>query len=77
MEKKSFKNTHYKGKRGASSEDILLRGTLYVYINSGRYFFGRQHLIRGVLMNFQADEGHYGKRNNISRWKFMLISISD
>ena len=49
-----------------SRDKILLRGTLYVYINAGRYFFFEVRTKkRGVVKNFQAAEGHYGKISNI------------
>ena len=45
------------------------------FINAGRYFFfGSQNSRSGVLKNFQAVMGLYGKINYIFRWELMLIS---
>ena len=74
MERKSFKEYSEAAmveKRKASSDEILLRATSYVYINVGRYFFFNPR--SGVLKNFPAAKGHYGIRNLIFRLEFMLI----
>ena len=64
-------------KKQSLNDEILLRGTSYVFINAGRYsfFFGSRNQGSGALKNFQAAEGFYGKRNYIFRWEFMLISV--
>ena len=74
MEKESFKlfkeysEAPVVKKRRALSHEILLRGTLYVFINVGQcFFFGSQNQGGGVLKNFQTAEGLYDKRNYIFR----------
>ena len=63
-------------KRKTFSEEILLRGAFYVFINARRFFYSEvKNQGSEVLKNFQAAEGLYGKRNYIFRWEFMLISI--
>ena len=57
------------------SDKILLPRTSYVSIIARRYlFFGNQNKGSGVLKNFQAAKGLYGKRSYIFGWEFMLIS---
>ena len=81
MERESFEEYSEAAiveKRRASSDEILLRGTSYVFINAGRYlFFVGQNRRSGVYKKFQAAEGLYGKGNFIIRWEFMFISICD
>ena len=66
MERESFKEYSEAAiveERRALCDEILLRaGTLYVFINARRYFFGSQSRTSGVLKNFQTAEGFYGKK---------------
>ena len=52
--------------RGALSDEILLQGTSYLYINAVIiFFFGSQNRGSRVLKNFQAAKGLNSKRNFI------------
>ena len=56
---KRILRSRYSEKRRALSEEI------YVFTNAGRYFFfGSQNPGGGVVKNFQAAEGLYGKKKN-------------
>ena len=57
--------------RRALSDEILLRGTLYVFIDAGRYFFFQsQNQGSGVLKIFQAARDFTVKEITFFDWNF-------